>query len=161
MGCSDSAKFSVEDAKTMVKLNIHKRWKEKWLDEPIKIIRKIKNNTIKFNIPRTMKKEEATKILRLRLGHTKLTHEHLCKNVNQTNCQNCNCQLSVEHILIDCSKFNKERHKHKIKNIQILNNPRHYNNIIITRYENSKLKICIRKPALMTTEVDMPLNHNK
>ena len=39
---------------------------------------------------------------RLKIGHTRLTHEHRLKGVAQPMCQECNTILTVEHILLNC-----------------------------------------------------------
>uniref|UniRef100_W8B1H2 RNA-directed DNA polymerase from mobile element jockey n=1 Tax=Ceratitis capitata TaxID=7213 RepID=W8B1H2_CERCA len=42
---------------------------------------------------------------RLRLGHTKITHEHLLKREPSPICLECKCSLSINHILEFCPKY--------------------------------------------------------
>nr|CAH7746851.1 unnamed protein product [Callosobruchus chinensis] len=51
---------------------------------------------------------------RLRIGHTKLTHEYLLKHEDQPYCTNCNTAISIKHIFTTCKKYENER---KIYNI--------------------------------------------
>ena len=53
---------------------------------------------------------------RLKIGHTRLTHEHRLKGVAEPMCQECNAILTVEHILLNCKKFENSR-----KNPQCVN----------------------------------------
>ena len=119
-----------EDGKVILKINVWNSWKEKWTNTDIKSLRKIKENVMKFEMPNNIKREEACKITRLRLGCTKLTHEHLLQKKDQPNCQHCNEKLTVEHILINCNKYHQTRIKYKINNMNILNEPHHLLNII-------------------------------
>lgn len=48
-------------------------------------------------------------ITRLRIGHTKLTHGYLISKENQPLCETCQTQLTVQHLLINCKKFNNQR----------------------------------------------------
>ena len=128
--CSESAKLSVEDAKTILKNNVRKRWSEMWKNEPLKNLRKLKTNINKFVIPTNMKREDLCKITRLRLGHTKVTHQHLFQQQSHTLCDTCNQSLNVEHIIIYCTKYDQERRKHNINNINILNETNKFKDII-------------------------------
>ena len=48
---------------------------------------------------------EQVKMARLKIGHTRLTHEHRLKGVAEPMCQECNTILTVEHILLNCKDF--------------------------------------------------------
>ena len=48
---------------------------------------------------------EQVKMARLKIGHTRLTHEHRLKGVAAPMCQECNTILTVKHILLNCKKF--------------------------------------------------------
>ena len=51
---------------------------------------------------------------RLRIGHTRLTHSHLMENRPSPKCNFCgeSQQLSVKHILLECSHFSHKRRQH-------------------------------------------------
>lgn len=47
--------------------------------------------------------------VRLRLGHTELTHQHLLKRSNTPICPTCSTNIDIRHILEDCTAFNSLR----------------------------------------------------
>lgn len=54
-------------------------------------------------------RHDDTVITRIRIGHTRLTHQHLFKKENPPICETCNTPLTIEHILVSCSKYNNNR----------------------------------------------------
>ena len=60
------------------------------------------------------KRRDDVIISRLRLGHTKLTHSYLMENRPPPICNMCssNSQLSIKHILLECSFLNNIRQRH-------------------------------------------------
>ena len=64
---------------------------------------------------------EQVKMARLKIGHTRLIHEHRLKGVAEPMCQECNAILTVEHILLNCKKFENSRKNH-LKNITSMKN---------------------------------------
>ena len=44
-------------------------------------------------------------LVRLHLGQTKLTHEYYISRGSRLMCLRCSIQLTVKHILVDCSRF--------------------------------------------------------
>ena len=49
--------------------------------------------------------------IRLRIGHTRLTHSCLLSGHHQPECVSCHCPLIVKHFLLDCTDFNDVRKK--------------------------------------------------
>ena len=70
---------------------------------------------------RCTSKPEQVKMARLKIGHTRLTHEHRLKGVAEPMCQECNTILTVEHILLNCKKFENSRKNH-LKNVTSMKN---------------------------------------
>jgi len=48
---------------------------------------------------------------RLRIGHTRITHEYLIENTEPPKCRPCNSQITVKHIIIHCQIFTEARKK--------------------------------------------------
>jgi hypothetical protein len=48
-------------------------------------------------------------LARLRIGHTRLTHEYLLNRDPSPLCPQCNVSLSIEHIILDCPRYNLQR----------------------------------------------------
>ena len=51
---------------------------------------------------------------RLRIGHTHLTHNYILEGGGAPVCDQCDCVLSVEHILVYCSKFVNQRQRYHL-----------------------------------------------
>ena len=62
-----------------------------------------------FNLPR----RDQIKITRIILSTTLLTHKHYFTKTPRPRCQECNLNLDLQHILIDCPMF--EQHRGAIK----------------------------------------------
>ena len=48
-------------------------------------------------------------IYRCLIGHTRLTHSYLLLNKPAPVCEECQCPLTVKHILLECTKFQQSR----------------------------------------------------
>ena len=77
-------------------------WAEYRTDTTLKDIKVVSGKWETCN--RTNRREEVV-LCRLRLGHTRLTHSFLLDRDDQPLCDQCHCPLSVQHILVDCPKF--------------------------------------------------------
>ena len=51
---------------------------------------------------------------RLRIGHTRLTHNFLLGGGDPPECDHCHTLLTVEHILVHCVKYHDERHQYHL-----------------------------------------------
>ena len=71
-------------------------------------IHEIKPVLGKSTIYRSLRREEVV-LIRLRIGHTRLTHSYLLKREDQPLCINCNDPFTVKHFLIDCIEFSHAR----------------------------------------------------
>ena len=48
---------------------------------------------------------------RLRIGHTRLTHQFILEGGSAPVCDRCDVVLSVEHILVHCSRYIDQRQR--------------------------------------------------
>lgn len=62
------------------------------------------------------KRFEQVILTRLRLGHTRLTHEHLLSRNAIPNCEACNTEVTVKHLLLECTKYATERRRWQVPN---------------------------------------------
>ena len=70
----------------------------------------INTNKVKTHFPSQSKAIEIKIFTRLRLGHSKWTHQHLLCGKIAPSCVFCdNSQLSLGHILDECSAFQRNR----------------------------------------------------
>ena len=54
-----------------------------------------------------LKRKDTIKIIRLQIGHTKLTHRYIYDKF-EPRCQLCADRLTVKHVLLQCEDFNRE-----------------------------------------------------
>ena len=52
-----------------------------------------------------MNRRDEVVLIRLRIGHTKLTHSYLLKDEPASVCVGCDAPFTVRHILLDCVDF--------------------------------------------------------
>lgn len=71
-------------------------------------------------------------LARLRIGHTRLTHQHLLSNSAAPVCQNCNTQMTVKHLLIECANYHKDRLRYGLPNniVSMLSNEETLTNLM-------------------------------
>lgn len=104
------------DAKNHYKKAIIEEWENIWINTPSNKLRKIKQFTKKMNTSSQQLRRNEIVLARLRIGHTNLTHSHIRKKENPTNCDECNILLSIEHILLTCPKYRKVRNDLNLPN---------------------------------------------
>jgi len=77
----------------------------------------------------SLPRKEITKIIRLRLGHTKLTHEYRFSQPINSQCRFCTTDaISISHILNDCTAFQTHRPSNSNKKLSdLLINPSYEN----------------------------------
>jgi len=90
----------------------HKEWQDvrsKQTSNKLFEVKPIIGNT---TCPGHLGQRENTIINRLRIGHTRVTCRHLLSGDTPPLCDECNCVLTIKHILLECSAFNDIRKKY-------------------------------------------------
>jgi len=87
-----------------------------------------KQNNIETLNP-TISRIDIIKFMRLRIGHTKLTHSHLFDKTPHPTCQPCNHNLSLHHIFLECPLYTEHRQKLLQKTLEEIVDPK---NIVTT-----------------------------
>ena len=107
-------KVSEEIGLKTINHKIKKEWNKLWKQQSNRThLRKIKlhihqnNPTLKFN------RNDQVILTRIRIGHTRVTHQHLITKDNPPICEKCNVPINIDHILLDCTKYQIEREKFK------------------------------------------------
>ena len=54
-------------------------------------------------------RKDETVMCRTRIGHAHLTDSYILKKYYPSQCEHCQCILTVRHILVECSQFVKKR----------------------------------------------------
>ena len=103
-------KLSKSEAKAIIKRNINKEWQHNW--DTGTTGRHLYSIQQEVGTPRTVKRStrEENIITRLRVGHTKLNKTlHLINKHPSVLCEYCQVQESVEHVILHCQKYSRER----------------------------------------------------
>lgn len=108
----------------------------------IDILKEINFNNLYFHhtdFINYLGRKEACKLTRLRIGHTRFSHEFLMKREAPLLCS-CNNTITVKHILFDCLQFENLRTKYNISKESLFKSD-HYDNLVkylkeIDYYEN-------------------------
>lgn len=95
-----------DDVIRWAKEKIRLTWEGEWRNERDLFLRKVKPTTLSGTDRENQEEQRA--VTRLRIGHTRLTHEGLFRN-ERARCEVCNVPLTVEHILCTCRKFEDHR----------------------------------------------------
>ena len=59
-----------------------------------------------------LNRRDAVILRRLRIGHTRLTHQYLLTREEPPQCPSCYCALTAVHILLECQQYNTVRQKY-------------------------------------------------
>ncbi|XP_058840735.1 uncharacterized protein LOC131696211, partial [Topomyia yanbarensis] len=87
------------------------KWQSTWSATRNNKLREIKNTVIPFKEAFIGTRREDVALTRLRIGHTKFTHQYLLEKEDQPRCQRCNAQLTVKHVVVECPLLDDERKK--------------------------------------------------
>jgi len=93
-----------------------------------KLINQKKQNNIETLEP-IISRIDIIKFMRLRIGHTKLTHSHLFDKTPHPTCQPRNHNQSLHHIFLECPLYTEHRQKLLQKTLKEIVNPK---NIVTT-----------------------------
>ncbi|GBO05061.1 hypothetical protein AVEN_113145-1 [Araneus ventricosus] len=95
------------DFKKYTKVLFYSKWQRQWDTETENKLRAVKPHVQPW--PSLMNRKADTLLTRLRVGHTRYTHRHLLLGEQAPMCSQCNCSMSVQHILSECPNFNSQR----------------------------------------------------
>ena len=103
--------ISASDIKPHIKNQIFTSWKEEWENLQHNKLKNIGAKIgIKFFSNFDNRKEEI-KFTRIRLGHSRLTHNFLLTGDEPNICVHCHVHFSILHIILVCPRFYEERKK--------------------------------------------------
>lgn len=111
------------DVRKWSKTQIIVAWEKEWRDERNLFLRRIKSSVIP-GVDQAVQADQRA-LTRLRIGHTRITHEGIFSKT-RTQCDACKVNLTVEHLLIECPKYEQQRRTAGITGSidRILNNER-------------------------------------
>ncbi|GBM96875.1 hypothetical protein AVEN_44392-1 [Araneus ventricosus] len=94
----------LKDFKHYINLTLHSIWANHWNSQSVNKLRSIKPVVEPW--PTLTNRKEDTIITRLRVGHTRYTHRHLLIEEQVPMCTQCNCTMSIFHMLSECPNIN-------------------------------------------------------
>ncbi|GBO22524.1 RNA-directed DNA polymerase from mobile element jockey [Araneus ventricosus] len=97
----------VGDLKKHIQLLLYAKWQEQWNVGTGNKLHALKPTVQSW--PSLKNRKADTILTRLRVGHTRFTHRHLLLGEQAPMCSQCNCTMSVHHIISECSNFNSQR----------------------------------------------------
>ena len=118
------------DFGTFIKRKVLSTWQNEWSNSGSKLL-EIKPSINPWQYWPSSRKSQVI-LCRLRIGHTKTTHEYLISKSETPKCNICQQTISVKHILIDCPVYNIQRQRSCLRNTlyAILNKHLNVNNLI-------------------------------
>ena len=110
-----TTKINTIDLQKPIKSLSYNLWQAKWNTSTSKL-REVRPTVDRWPEERQMKRGHQVKLSRLRVGHTRLTHEHLMTRDPPPTCEDCNQLLTVKHIIIYCPKYQAARSSQRFPN---------------------------------------------
>ncbi|GBM97133.1 putative RNA-directed DNA polymerase from transposon BS [Araneus ventricosus] len=115
---STNATIPLNDFKKHITILHHSKWQAEW-----DLLIQNKLHTVKPRVepwPSQSNRKTDTLLTRLRIGHTRFTHRYLLLGEQAPMCSQCNCIMSVHHILTECPNFNSQRlHYFRTRTIEV------------------------------------------
>lgn len=110
-------KNNKEDLYKYISTMTREKWNTHWINSPKGTdLKQIRKNTYERNPTKKLTRKDQIVITRLRIGHTKITHEHLISKKEKHKCENCDMEMSREHIILQCPYLSDLRKEHKLAN---------------------------------------------
>ena len=126
-------KISEEIGIKIVNKKITNEWNKLWkLQTKTNHLRKIKTSIYQKNPALRFNRRDQIILNRLRIGHTRISHQHLITKENSQTCEKCNTYINVDHILLHCPAYHNERCKYKLSTqlSELLNNEKNCRNVL-------------------------------
>jgi hypothetical protein len=99
------------DFKPLVSAYVNSLWQKCWDGETNNKLHRLQPVIGQYRHGKLTRRDEMV-IHRLRVGHSHLTHSYLLKKELPPVCEPCHVPLTVEHVLIGCSKYALQRKKY-------------------------------------------------
>ena len=101
--------ISALDMKPHIKNQILSLWLEKWNSLTQNKLKKNGGKIGEKSFSNFYSRLDEIKFTRIRLGHTRLTHSYFFTESQAPICEECQCLLTVFHIICECPRFENER----------------------------------------------------
>ena len=113
-------KLHFSDFRKKIREHVHSLWEKRWAAQVGNKLHELKPK-LQPRKPNLLPRKDSVVFTRLKIGHTKLTHNFLLAGEEIPECISCNCRLTVRHVLLDCSEFTNVRQRyHKFSTVKHL-----------------------------------------
>ena len=105
------------DMRRPIKSYILQKWQKRWSSPLLgnnKKYKEIRNSIECWSSSFNPNRKIEIVLTRLRIGHTRLTHQFILEGGDPPVCDNCATTLSVKHILVGCPMFSRQRLKYNL-----------------------------------------------
>lgn len=96
----------------IIKKEIKRTWNAEWQMIQGNKLRQIKPTVYPWTSSNQPTRKNSIILTRIRIGHTKLTHQHLMENRPPPYCEDCLVPLSIHHVLAECPSNVEARLRH-------------------------------------------------
>jgi len=93
----------------IIKCGITRNWNNEWRLTENNKLRKIKDHVYQWQSSNCENRRMERCLMRLRIGHTHLTHQYLMENTYEPYCEDCLVPLTVRHVIAECPNYRDER----------------------------------------------------
>ena len=125
------------DFKSFLKEKVFSSWKDRWkdmVDDRWTQLRGVQDIIKPRKWGDKLTRGQEVKITRLRIGHTKFARDFYYKDGIQPECIECGEFLTVQHVLLECGNFYRERNEYfkdrVISLSNLLNNPENFRPVL-------------------------------
>ena len=98
---------STKEIKDKISNYYKNKWQVRWRNTNAALYKY--SPTIKLHSSLSLKRQEQIALTRLRLNTCIATHGHYFKGNPAPTCESCNTRITINHLLIDCPLYNKQR----------------------------------------------------
>jgi len=130
-----------QDAIRIAKQGVNKIWAQNWHSIKNNKLREIKFNTTAWPDSERDSRWEEVALCRLRIGHTRFTHDYIINQQEPPRCTGCGWMLSVKHWLTECPSNQEIRIDLPTNLKEIIGENEKHIPLCLEIIKNSKLRI--------------------
>ncbi|XP_044755013.1 uncharacterized protein LOC123313966 [Coccinella septempunctata] len=131
------------DLSNKYKTYIRNKWENIWQNQRSKLALIDPSTTYVSPSVTITKRRDLVIFRRLRIGHTRVTHNHLLVKEDVPRCATCDADITVQHILIDCQLYLPQRNHFNVsesmKEALRINSPLSLNTLDFIKNINVKI----------------------
>ena len=135
----------------VIKSRVKSKWNEEWSNIRHNKLRTIKEFAGPWPSSNSEKRKESIILTRLRIGHTKVTHQYLMERGLQPYCLDCIVPLTVMHFIAECPSHTNARNQ----TFQLTSNMNHKETLKHILADDSNTEFHMEKLISYLREIDM------